>query len=244
MKTLTIQDIQPFIFNWNRQFEKTCKIEDSLLEIFEQVFVINSDENNTRPGWIDVGDSFYFSAQFKKALELFDNSKKVLFHIQGDVSYENWKGLVDSAIEYYDDYEWGIFAPDIDWVWYTSQYADINSIESSHSNIKMIANADETVWFIHSDIIKNFHERNLLENFKNNKMGWGWDLVFSSLCFLNGRSVIRDYNHIVNHPKGTNYDDSLASRELSNMLLNMDPDIVECIGYIKGDREQIKKYFI
>jgi len=244
MSSLKRKDIQPFIFNWNRQFEKTCKIEDSLLEIFDKVIVINSDDNNTRPGWVDVGDSFYFSDQFRKALELFSDDKKVLFHVQGDVSYNNWSGMVDSAIKYYDDYEWGIFAPDIDWVWYTSEHADIDSLESSHPNIKMIANADETVWFIHSDIIKEFHNRNLLKQFSNNKMGWGWDLVFSSLCFLNSRPVIRDYNHVVDHPKGTNYNDSMASNELVNMLSTMDSDIVECIRFIKGDREQIKKYFI
>jgi hypothetical protein len=244
MTILSKQDIQPFIFNWNNQFEKTCKIEDSLLKIFDKVIVINSDENNTREGWVDVGDSFYFSDQFRKALELFSEEKKVLFHIQGDVSYDDWSGLVDSAINYYDYYEWGIFAPDIDWVWYTSEHVDINSLQSNHSNIKMIANADETVWFIHRDIIYKFHERNLLREFKNNKMGWGWDLVFSSLCFLNGRPVIRDYDHLVYHPRGTNYNDTLASIELENVLSNIDSDIAECIRCIKGDREQIQKYFI
>ena len=64
------QDIQPFIFNWRNQFEKTCAIEDSLKEIFGEVTVINSDEENTREGWIDLGDEAYFTMQFRKALDL------------------------------------------------------------------------------------------------------------------------------------------------------------------------------
>jgi len=71
-------NIQPFIFNWNRQFEKTCAIEDALSKVFEKVTVINSDDNNTRDGWIDIGDESYFSDQFRKALELFDGD--VLLH--------------------------------------------------------------------------------------------------------------------------------------------------------------------
>ena len=37
------------------------------------------------------------------------------------------------------------------------------------------------------------------------KMGWGWDLVMNGICFLKKRPVIRDYNHVVEHDKGTAY---------------------------------------
>ena len=57
---------------------KTCAIEDQLKEIFDDVLVINSDDNNTREGWIDLGDEPYFTSQFRKALELFRDDKKVL----------------------------------------------------------------------------------------------------------------------------------------------------------------------
>lgn len=61
------KDIQPFIFNWRNQFEKTCAIEDSLKQIFGEVTVINSDEENTREGWIDLGDEAYFTTQIGRA---------------------------------------------------------------------------------------------------------------------------------------------------------------------------------
>ena len=151
------KDIQPFIFNWPGQFEKVCKIEQELNKVFDKVFVINSDENNLKEDWINIGNDAYFSDQFRKALELYNKDKKVLFHIQGDTQYDNWEGLINDALKYFDEYEWGIYAPDIANIWYTGEYADINSIESSHDNIKMCACTDETVWFIHLDVIQNFY---------------------------------------------------------------------------------------
>ena len=119
-------NIQPFIFNWNRQFEKTCAIEDSLTPIFEKVTIINSDDNNTREGWIDIGDDSHFSDQFRKALELFDGD--VLLHIQGDVSYDKWEELIEDAKKYLEYYDAGIYAPNIDYTWYSAENSDIESL--------------------------------------------------------------------------------------------------------------------
>ena len=63
---MEIKDIQPFIFNWKNKFEKTCVIEDQLKEIFDDVLVINSDDNNTREGWIDLGMKHTLHLSFVK----------------------------------------------------------------------------------------------------------------------------------------------------------------------------------
>jgi hypothetical protein len=153
--------------------------------------------------------------------------------------------LVNDARKYYSIYEWGVYAPDITNVWYTSENVDINGIESEHENIKMVACTDETVWFIHRDIIEEYYERKLFEimNSEKMKMGWGWDLVMNSLSFLKGRPVIRDYNHQVQHKEGTDYDKAFASQEMTNLWYNLTDDLKECISYIKGDRENLTKYF-
>lgn len=232
-------NIQPFIFNWNRQFEKTCAIEDALMPIFDKVTVVNSDDNNTRDGWIDIGDECYFSDQFRKALELFDGD--VLLHIQGDVSYDNWVGLIEDAKKYLEYYDAGIYAPNIDYTWYSSENTDIESLESDHPNIKMVASTDETVWFIRKEIIQEMLDRKV--DFSNNTMGWGWDLVLAAICFTNGRPVIRDYNHTIDHPMGTNYNSEKAGQEMLDLWNSLDSDIKEIVSYIKGDREKISKYF-
>lgn len=242
---IRITDIQPFVFNWKNQFEKTCVIEDSLRQIFDKVTVINSDEENTRPGWVNLGDEAYFTAQFRKALELFDSDKKVLLHVQGDTVYHNYKQLVNDAKKYFNLYEWGVYAPDVKNVWYTSENSDINSIESGDNNIKMVSCTDETVWFIHRDIIDDYYSRGLTEimTHEKMKMGWGWDLVLNGISFIMGRPVIRDYNHEVDHAQGTNYNKDKASEEMAILWSSLPNDLKECISYIKGDREKIVKYF-
>lgn len=238
-------EIQPFIFNWKNQFEKTCVTEESLKKIFDKVIVINSDEENTRDGWINIGDSAYFTGQFTKALELFEDDKKVLMHVQGDTVYNDYKQLVEDAKKYYSIYEWGVYAPDITNIWYTSEIIDINEVQSEHENIKMVACTDETVWFIHRDVIEDYYERGLskIMTSEKMKMGWGWDLVMNSISFIMGRPVIRDYDHEIQHEKGTNYNKNAAHKEMENLMRNLPDDLRECITYIKGDREQLAKYF-
>lgn len=232
-------NIQPFIFNWNRQFEKSCAIEDSLKKIFDKVTVINSDDNNTREGWIDIGDESYFSDQFRKALELFDGD--VLLHIQGDVSYDKWEELIEDAKKYLEYYDAGIYAPNIDYTWYSAENADILSLESEHPNIKMVASTDETVWFVRKELIQEMLDRKI--DFSKNTMGWGWDLVLAAISFVNGRPVIRDYNHTINHPMGTNYNTEKAAQEMLDLWNSLDQDIKEIVSHIKGDREKIAKCF-
>jgi hypothetical protein len=239
---LNRMNIQPFIFNWNGQFEKTCKIEDSLSEIFDKVTVINSDDNNSKQGWIDLGNTSYFSDQFSKALEMFDGD--VLMHVQGDVSYDNWNKLVEDAIYYMNYYNAGIYSPNVDYSWYSSENADIDSLQSDHDNIKMVCCTDETVWFIHKDIIQEMIERKV--DFSENTMGWGWDLVLAAISFVNSRPVIRDYQHTIDHPMGTNYNKEQAAREMEILWNSLDPDLREVVSLIKGskiDRETISKYF-
>ena len=239
------KDIQPFIFNWRNQFEKTCAIEDSLKEIFGEVTVINSDEDNTREGWVNLGDEAYFTMQFRMALSLLKPGKKVLMHCQGDTVFDNYEQLVKDARKYYNLYEWGVYAPDVTNVWYTPEHTDIDGIESEDENIKMVACTDETVWFVHRDIIDEYYARGLPDvmTHERMKMGWGWDLVMNGISFLKGRPVIRDYAHQIQHAKGTNYNKNSAGEEMAGLWNSLQDDLKECISYIKGDREKLTKYF-
>ena len=231
--------IQPFIFNWKGQYKKTLEKEDALQKIFDKVIVINSDDTQEEERWINIGDDCYYTDQFMKAIELFDGD--ILFHIQADASYDKLEELVNDAKKYFEDYEWGIYAPNVDYTWYTSENTDIESIESNHDNIKMVANTDCTCWFIHKDIINEFLKRKI--DMSDQKMGWGVDLCLSSLSFLMSRPVIRDYSHTIEHPPGTNYNKDQAAKEINILWQRLDDDIKEAISYIKGDREKLANYF-
>jgi hypothetical protein len=79
---------------------------------------------------------------------------------------------------------------------------------------------------------------------ENMKMGWGWDLIFNAMSIVKGRPVIRDYNHQIQHDKGTNYNKNIAVKEMVKLVEGIQPDLREVISYIKGDREKLIKYFV
>jgi len=228
--------IHPFIFNWKNQFDKTCKIEKSLKSVCDKVTVINSDDDHRISHWVNVGEDAYFTKQFTTALNLFDGD--LFLHVQGDVEYNNWQGLIDDSIKYINYYDAGIYAPNIDYTWWISKLVDL-PLKTHHENIKVVSHTDETVWFITKDIIDSFYKRKI--DLSQNKFGWGWDLIMLSICFLNKKLVIRDYNHKITHPKHTNYNKDLAELELKIITEKMDGDLQTIINYIrKYNKEKLK----
>lgn len=234
--------IHCFIFNWKGQYNKT-KFKEKQLSIIEnlKVTVINSEEevNNLEPGWVNIGNSAYFTAQFIKAIELFDGD--IFFHIQGDASYLNWKKLINDAIIYHEKYYWGIYAPNVDYTWYDSSRTVINNITLKENNLKMVACPDCTCWFIDKSIIKEFKLSNI--SMEEYAMGWGWDILLPSFSFLNSKPVIRDYNHTIHHPRGTNYSTSQAEQEMMELFNSLPLNLKTIFSYIKGDREQLSVFF-
>ena len=94
--------IQTFLFNWPRQYENTCKIEKDLLEIFDNITIINSDDENKKENWINIGNESYFAKQFLTAVNLFDGD--IFFHVQGDITFNKWRELINDAKKYFEEY--------------------------------------------------------------------------------------------------------------------------------------------
>lgn len=230
--------IQPFIFSWNRQFEKACVIEDALRKVFPKVTVINSDDYNSREGWINIGDASYFSDQFRKALELFDGD--VLLHIQADVSYDRWRELVEDAQLYFQYYDAGIYAPNVDYSWWTADKNDIEGKKLDHSHVKLVACSDETVWFIRKEVLEGLSERQI--DLSRNTMGWGWDCMLAAISYSQRKPVIRDYNHTIRHPQGTAYNIETAMEEMNRLVDSLDPEIKTLYALIRDNREQLVPY--
>ena len=213
--------VDPFIFNWKGNFKSARKIEMDLNYIFEDLTVINSDDSNKLFHWENIGDESYFTAQWFKCLELHD-SRKILFHIQADTKYDHWDKLVFDALHYMKKYKAGIYYPRVTNVEWSEDFTtEIKGFDIKDSNIKFIANGDETVWFIHPDIIKYFKENNLKEHFKDNRIGWGWDVVFCGISYILGMPVIRDSNHIIEHKKTRGYKSEEAFLQLRQLFENL-----------------------
>ena len=232
-------NIQTFIFNWRGQYEKTLEKIQQLKEFGVTPIIINSDDLHRDDGWHNIGEESYFTAQFLKAIELFDGD--ALFHIQADASYDDWSKIYTGAVECFDTYNWGIYAPNVNYTWYDSSRTDLNSFDLEEPNYKMVANTDCTCWFIHKDIIDEAKKRNI--DFAPYKMGWSFDIVYTALSYLNKRPVIRDYNFTIDHPPGTNYNKTQAEQEMLILYSKLPADIQEAFRYIKQDKEQLAKYY-
>jgi hypothetical protein len=233
--------IQTFIFNWRGQYEKTKEKQKQLSAIGVVPVVINSDDNHREdnPNWHNIGEESYFTAQFLKALELFDGD--AMFHIQADASYSNWAEIYAGAEECFDTYNWGIYAPNVDYTWYSSERTDLTSFDLDEPHFKMVANPDCTCWFIHKDIIDEANNRGV--DFAPYKMGWSFDIVYTALGYLNKRPVIRDYRYTIDHPPGTNYNKAQAEKEMYTLYASLPTDIQQAFRSIKQDKEQLAQYY-
>jgi hypothetical protein len=232
-------NIQTFIFNWRGQYEKTLEKIEQLNKLGVTPIIINSDDLHRDDGWHNIGEESYFTAQFLKAIELFDGD--VMFHIQADASYDDWSKIYEGAKQCFDVYNWGIYAPNVDYTWYDSSRTDLTSFDLDEPNYKMVASPDCTCWFIHKDIIEEAKRRNI--NFAPYKMGWSFDIVYTALSYLNKRPVIRDYNFTIDHPPGTNYNKTQAEQEMLLLYGKLPADIQEAFRYIKQDKDQLAKYY-
>ena len=213
--------IDPFILNWVGNFNSARKIETHLHHIFEDVTVINSDDDNRLFHWKNIGEESFFTAQWFKCLEL-HQSNQILFHVQADTQYNHWDRLVKDSLHYMNKYNAGIYYPKVTNVeWSEDQTTEITGFHIKDSNIKFIANGDETVWFIHPKIIEYFKDHDLQKHFVNNRIGWGWDVVFCGISYILGMPVIRDSNHIIKHKKSRGYNSEEALNQLHTLINNL-----------------------
>jgi len=235
--------VKPFIFNWKNQYNKAKEKELILSSLGYSVCVINSDETVEENSWINLGEEAYFNKQFLSALDMFiESDEDILFHIQADASYNNWDKLIKDALTYYEKYFWGIYAPNIDYTWYTSDKTDINILSLPNEKfLKVVASPDCTCWFIHRDILTKFLELNI--NMSKYKFGWGWDIILPAVSYMMNKPVLRDYAHTIDHPQGTNYNKVSAELEMIH-LFNHLPDNLRFLFYlIKQDREKLCQFY-
>jgi hypothetical protein len=52
-----------------------------------------------------------------------------------------------------------------------------------------------------------------MEFFQSNNSGWGWDVTICYLSHFLKMPVIRDSNHVINHPHSRGYNSKLAQSE-------------------------------
>jgi hypothetical protein len=203
------------------------------------VTVINSDDDNKHDHWINIGNECYFSDQFRKALELFDESEYDFFwHVQSDASYDNWENILKSAEKSYEKYQWGVYAPNVNDTYYISERTDMFDLEN---NLRVVADTDNTCWMVHKDIISDMKsEVSLMET---NHLGWGWDLLICAFSHLRRKYVIRDYNFEIKHPAGTGYKKEQAEQEMAEMFQKCNDLLKSVIYDMKMDHKALNALY-
>jgi len=233
--------IDSFIFNWNGYFDSAKFLESTLYQLCDRVNVINSDDNNKSSDWHNIGDESFFTAQWFKCLEVYEQGS-TLFHVQADTQYEDWGSLIQDAKHYMLKYNAGIYYPRVTNVeWSKDNSTEIIGVNLEDKNLKLIANGDETVWFIHPKIIDYFKENDLQKHFIGNRIGWGWDVVFCGISYILGMPVVRDSNHVVEHEKSRGYNNSEAQDQL-HYLINQLP--FELRWYAHNSRIDKRRVFL
>jgi len=231
MKTLC------FVFSWKGQYQNAIKLEQQLSPLVDKLYVINSDDDNTPEHWINIGNECYFSDQFRKALDIAKTEDyDVFWHVQADASYSDWKSVVDSAAATREEYNWGVYAPNVDDTFYVAAKTDVARLEK---NLSIVGTTDNTCWFIDKEMIEGMRDNLYL--MKDNHLGWGWDLIVCGLSHIKDRKVIRDYNFTINHPKSTGYKKEEAEVEMMEMYRRCPDNLREAIYKIKTQPPLLNK---
>jgi len=197
-----------FVFNWPGQQAKVVETCAQLRACGHEPTVINSAAAPaTAPRWHHIGADAFFSAQFNAALALFrETTDEIFVHIQGDALCPDWAGLLASATRHFDQYNYGVYAPNVNWTFYDADKVNVRKLEPDLYEVK---NTDCTCWFIHRDLLRNFPFVDVTVN----KFGWGIDSAVMHVAQKMRRKILRNYAYTVLHPRSRGYASTIADGE-------------------------------
>jgi hypothetical protein len=224
--------IQCFIFNWKGHEARAAALEKKLASLVK-VTVINSEEqlNDEHPGWVHLDDSAYFSAQWNKAVELFDAD--IFFHIQADADFEQFAPIFAKARSLFEKYKLGVYEPNVD---YTDIRYDKTKLRPIESDVLEVPFTDCTCWFIDGELVRQLPPIDTTLN----TYGWGIPRAIAALARLNGKLCVRDYNFVISHPKGRGYPSAVALEEFRTLASSLSPEIRDEISQGNHSRARLR----
>jgi len=206
-------DIIIYILSWNKVTENAIELYNIISKFNKNTYILNCDETFiiNEPYMIQCDNSYYFTKQFFKCINhcLENHKESYLMTVTADVSKNaNWESIIKNCKYGLDNLNAGIVAPNIN---YTSHIKKNYIVEN---NFWSVPNTDCTVWAINPII----YEIILLTKLDVwNKFGWGIDWILVEFCKKKNMKVLRDYNNLIIHPKGTGYSDKMAKKEFNKV---------------------------
>jgi hypothetical protein len=238
--------IKPVILCWEGQYEKVCKIEESLKDVFPPatVSVYNTNSTQYLPHWESFPQGYFFRLidQFIAISKTTcSHGYDAMLMIQGDVRYDNWHEFVREALLDERKISWGIYAPNFTTTPWNSKRVDLRRF-SKDPHLALVTCTDTIVWFIKREILERILELNI--EWEKYPVCWGLDIIASSISYSMGLPVIRNYNHLVEHSVTTSYHQKDAFKKGIDLFREMKekhPDISEHMEAISNFHFEEKK---
>jgi len=208
--------IESFVFNWRGHAAQAHKLERELRK-FGRTTVVNSEEEveHLHPGWVHLGDTAYFAAQWASARERFQG--EIMFHVQADAEPENLEEIFERARSALTSARVGVYEPNVS---YSDVTYDAAVLRSLGPDLYEVPLTDCTCWFIHREVLATVpHVEPSI-----NALGWGIAAAVAAGAGLVGRLVVRDYGVIIRHPKNRGYDNEDALRQRDAFIDALAPD--------------------
>jgi hypothetical protein len=210
-------NIQGFIFNWKAHEAEAVELERRLGRLI-QVTVINSEEGLSAPRdhWVHLDDSAYFSAQWNKAIGLFEGD--LLFHIQADAHCNDFERLLERAASFFGRGDVGVYEPNVDFSPYQYDTSRLRAIGDGGFEVPI---TDQTCWFVAADVLAELPPVEVSVN----RYGWGISAAVAAVCRLQQKLCVRDSRVSIVHPPTRGYSSETAGRERDAYLESLGPTI-------------------
>jgi hypothetical protein len=205
------EDIYIYIFSWKKVTDQATRLYHKVSEVCPNTWFINCDENASITDITNIlqkDDSYYYGGQFETAVK-HTPSGKIVGCIVGDVDPDAaWGAILENAVSAFNTGKIGIFAPNVDYTWHTSRK------ENLWGSLFEVENPDCTAWFIHPNVLSLIREipYKMVSN-----LGWGIDTICCEEARRLQLHIARDYSVIVHQPRGTAYNQRLASMQMANL---------------------------
>jgi hypothetical protein len=229
-----MKTVHCFIFTWN-QYYTNAKILEDRLKKYGEVTVINSNVNYTKQHWINLNDA-YFPEQWNTLISCFDKNVNFVFHMQADAQYNQFHYLFERFNYVVDKYKTGIYAPNVD---FTHHTYPIDKLEKVEDFLYEVPNADETCWFVNTKLI----DWNPMFDIAKYKFSYGTDWYYGAKSKLNGYKIIRDYSITIKHPRGTNYNITLANSQYQEWKQEQTDEIKIAMTSLEENRNNLRNAF-
>jgi len=206
---MSLLSVHPFVFNWPGQIENCTRLEDLLRPVYSNLTIINSDPQNEREHWVNVGNDAYYTAQLLKALSLFNGD--IIFLTQADAYHPQLPDIVERARQVMTDHPVGVYAPNVDYTTHKYEKEALGSFVGSCYSVPM---TDDTCWAIRREVL----DKAVLTTAEKNRYGFGVDVAVYATSRLMGLRVVRDFNWTVKHPQSRGYSTSDAVDEMHSFF--------------------------